>query len=293
MKTTRLLLATAVAASLLGQIRPAVAAFPGENGPIVFTRRGEIAVMNANGTRKRTLTHLHGHAEAPSVSADGRWIVFDAWRGGSFQIFKVRVDGTGLRQLTHDDVYDWAPSWSPNGSKIAWTYRAGNDGQIWTMRADGKRKRKLVSGGNNEWVRYAPNGRHIAFGSDRTGQYDIYVARSNGTQIQRLTLSSSLEDFPEWSPDGTRISFVTDVFAGQQARATPALRGGQSVSHWAQLVPNSVTDVVYDAAWSPDGRFACYSDGTSVWRVNLATGRVSWLAKQNGYGVAWGPARTR
>jgi Tol biopolymer transport system component len=289
----RLLIAAAVLASLLGQIRPAVAAFPGRNGPIVFTRRGEIAVMRADGTKRRTLTHLHGHAEAPSVSANGRWIVFDAWRGGSFQIFKIRVNGRGLRQLTTNGVYDWAPSWSPDGRTIAWTYRAGNDGQIWAMRANGTHKRKLVGGGNNEWVRYAPNGRHIAFGSDRSGQYDVYIARANGTALQRLTQAPSLEDFPEWSPDGTRISFLTDFFAGQQARATPALRGTQAPSHWAQLVPNSVTDVVYNAAWAPDGRFACYSDGTAIWRVNLATGRLVWLAKQNGYGVAWGSAPKR
>jgi hypothetical protein len=53
------------------------------------------------------------------------------------------------------------------------------------------------------------SGARIAFASDRTGNYSIYTMNSDGTDEIRLTIDNDWNDFPSWSPDGTKIGRST------------------------------------------------------------------------------------
>jgi len=59
---------------------------------------------------------------------------------------------------------------------------------------------QLTNGpGKNEDPCWAPDGEHIAFASNRTGNYEIYVMRRDGSSVQRLTTSREATS-PAWSP---------------------------------------------------------------------------------------------
>ena len=57
---------------------------------------------------------------------------------------------------------------------------------------------------------WSPDGAAIAFVSDRSGNEDIYVMRSDGSGVTNLTNNAHGDSYPKWSPDGTRIVFVSD-----------------------------------------------------------------------------------
>jgi len=53
-------------------------------------------------------------------------------------------------------------------------------------------------GGINEWPRWSPDGRHIAFASNRSGGFDIYTMDASGDHVRRLTRGGS-NTSPAWS----------------------------------------------------------------------------------------------
>ena len=56
---------------------------------------------------------------------------------------------------------------------------------------------------------WSPDGKRIAFSSNRDGNLEIYVMNADGSQQTRLTNNSSFDDYPAWSPDGKRIAFTS------------------------------------------------------------------------------------
>ena len=80
------------------------------------------------------------------------------------------------------------------------------------MNADGTGVRQLTD--NDDWDRFpawSPNGKKIAFHSDRDGDEEIFVMNADGTGVTQLTDNFALNDmFPAWSPNGNKIAFESD-----------------------------------------------------------------------------------
>ena len=66
-------------------------------------------------------------------------------------------------------------------------------------------------GGNDGWPTWAPDGGRIAFESDRSGNWDIWVMNPDGTGLTNLTQSPEDELYPAWSPDGKKIAFTSQA----------------------------------------------------------------------------------
>ena len=231
--------------------------FSPDGTKIVFTSRrdsstGELYIMNSDGTGVTRLTFSPGEDRSASFSPDGSRIAFDSPRSteGRFDIYTMKVDGTDVRRLTMATgfVDEVRPAWSPDGSKISFSSDrdANEQYEIYEINPDGSSPRR-VTGLAPDWdVRshYAPDGRRMAFVSHRHGAVrpdgrrtggnpEIYVINTDGSGERRLTTNggdntpqpppvpgpnTALEDFPAWSPDGTKIIFDS----GRDATEGPA-----------------------------------------------------------------------
>jgi Tol biopolymer transport system component len=78
---------------------------------IVFTRGGDVWTMKADGTGERRLTRGPAEELTPSVSPDGRWILFTRDRSGLKQVYVMRPDGSGVKNVSRSRSDDWSTDW--------------------------------------------------------------------------------------------------------------------------------------------------------------------------------------
>ena len=152
----------------------------------------------------------------PSLSPDGKSIVYSSDQNGSYDIYiKQLTPGGGELRLTNDGQQNAYPSWSPDGQRIA--YCPKNRGGIWLISALGGTPRQLTEFG----VRpaWSPDGSMIAFQSGVPGEIfvsrtltpsTIWVVPSRGGEPKQITKSGSPaggHGSPSWSSDAKRIAF--------------------------------------------------------------------------------------
>jgi tetratricopeptide (TPR) repeat protein len=134
---------------------------------------------------------------ASTRESDRRSRIFITWTGGL-------SDGT---QLTLGE----SPAWSPKGT-IAYhgcDPSGGNCG-IWVMNPDGGNKTQATNHESDTAPAWSPDGGQLALMSARDGNWEIYTANADGSQVKRLTTNSTNDGLPVWSPDGKWIAFVSD-----------------------------------------------------------------------------------
>ena len=287
----RLAFAGLLAAAALAAV--AHAAFPGQNGKIVFVRQthatggsGQVApavyVVNPDYTGLKRLTDPAAGADdsSPTWSPDGKRIAFVRVLhtipapADAHEIYVMKANGSGLSRLTRNTAYDDHPAWSPDGKWIAftredrtWPGSGEVNFDIWVMRANGKAQRQLTGNRVDEVCpAWSPDGKSIAFLADDPNSAGgrILVMRSDGSHrrlVARVPLIGSTpgQEYslqrPSWSPDSKRIAFV-----GAKGVTTVRSDGTHPVVLPAGLHPS----------WSPDGKhltFMRYDEQSSIGRI--------------------------
>lgn len=167
----------------------------------------------------------------------------------------------------------------------------GRGGDLYTLRpSDGKALRRLTQdAGLNTSPTWSPNGKQIAFASDRNTQENgIYVMNANGSaQTDIATLDGADSHSPSWSPNGRQIVFVRDLgdAAGEDLYVMNA--NGSDVH---RIVSAPGFDNL--PAWSPYGNLIAYAHGTQLRTVRPDGTAMRTLARQAG-APSWSPRGLR
>jgi TolB protein len=199
---------------------------------IAFTRIGPIRaglfIADADGRNEKPVLPAESLDYNASFSTDGRWIIFTSERAGSADIYRVHPDGSGLERLTSDPAYEDQAALSPDGSTLAFVSTRGSGmADIWLLDLATHKYRNLTNHPSNFRPSWSPDGKRIAFTSDRDthpgrvsgaggpthGGFEflqstnLYVISADGGRLRQLTQTSGFAGSPKWSADGRRIVY--------------------------------------------------------------------------------------
>ncbi|MBD5334146.1 MAG: peptidase S41 [Bacteroides sp.] len=186
---------------------------------------------------------------------------------------------------------------SPDGSTIAFTYK----GDIYTVPAAGGQARQLTTQGSYESEPvWSPDGKKIAFASDREGGTDIFIMDVNGGPATRLTFNSAAEIPQGFTPDGKAVIYSASIQDAPSALLFPSawmtelysvpVSGGR---------PRQILSTPAEAVnYLPDGKSFIYVDRKGgedqwrkhhtssvtreIWKYDAATGRHSNITNHPG-----------
>ena len=179
-----------------------------------------VFISNADGSGERTLTPPGSYDYNPAWSQKGDWIVFTSERAGPANLYRIHPDGTGLERLTDDPAYDDQAAFAPDGSQIVFvTTRATGTSNLWILDPVTRKAKPLTSGPAGDFrPAWSPDGKWIAFSSDRgtdlpaaKGRWerlhlvDIYIVRSDGTGLKRISEHGNFCGGPKWTPDSKSV----------------------------------------------------------------------------------------
>lgn len=148
----------------------------------------------------------------PSVSPDGSQIAFASNRSGSWDLYLMDLASGDTRQLTQTAGYEGRPTWSPDGLWLAYEAYYGDDLDIWVLAVDGGQAAiQLTDDPASDLApSWDPNGRRIAFISDRDGLPDVFLADLDKPVDRFANLSQtpqSSERDPAFDPFGAHIAY--------------------------------------------------------------------------------------
>ena len=253
-----------------------VVANTNSNGKIAFvsnrTGNDEIFTMNPDGSDQTNITNDAAQQDySPAWSPDGRKIVFvrrPIGGGVDDDVYIMNANGTNLVRLTNDgDSFN--PEWTPDGTKIVFA----RSQEIYLMNADGTNLVRLTTNGFYDAMpTFSPDGSRVAYLCSRPfngtppGRNDeICVMNADGSNERILAAHPAADLSPAWSPDGTKITFVSNR-NGNGTGNDQIYSVNADGSNLLNLSNSSTFD--FTPTWSPDNSKIAFTRDGGIYVMN-------------------------
>jgi len=253
---------------------------------------GDIYVVPVRGGRPRRVTSDDRSLKGLAWTAGGKEIVFASNRGGLWRLWRVSSSG-GTPELVNG-VGEGAggPTISPRGDRLAYV-QARVDANLWRTAGPASKSRRpapvkvIASSRQDAEGVFSPDGKRIAFGSDRSGNIEIWTCNSDGTnQAQLTSLKAADAGTPSWSPDGKTIAFDARLEGHGDIFVINA-DGGSPRRLTTEPVENNVP------TWSRDGKWIYFSSKRTgswqIWRIPSVGGSAIQVTKNGGFSAQESP----
>jgi Tol biopolymer transport system component len=208
---------------------------------------------------------------AYEAKVNGQWGLYTRNLGWEWSLYTLNFGGDSIPQkITSLSGRTYSlPVWSPDGSRIAFLDQINEKANLYLINADGSQRRILAErvDSTEEFV-WSPDGTKLGFVSDNCPYLancgtpeGIFVIGSDGTGLTRLSNKDEFGLYPVWSPDGSRILFIS--------------RLGISVMHSDgsdQTHLSQVPEYVYNPVWSPDGKYFIYAIDNAIYLTEPVPG---------------------
>ncbi len=186
----------------------------------------------------------------------------------------VRHSGRHVRRITTGPEQVHV---SPDGTRVAFAVH----GDIWMMPASGGEGTRLTSDkAQEDWPRFSPDGRSIAYQSDKGGSSNLYLLDLKTRKSRQLTNHKANDFFHAWSPDGRKLIFTSERSGNRDIWRLDLESGAVD-----QLTRHPSPDD--DATYSPDGRWIAFDSGRegnqAVFVMPAEGGRARRISQGTGF----------
>lgn len=264
--------------------------FSPDGSALLFVRSSEgtgfleeiMSVPVASGDATRITSERWRVLGPPQWSSDGQSIIFASDRGSHPALW--RVSATRAEPAVEINDSGWYPAVSRRGFRLAYQ-RVTHSLSVWTLDvpASGKEQHILVPGTSETdqgpGPQISPDGKKLAFMSDRSGSMEIWVSDRDGGNATQLT-AIGFAGTPRWSPDSKSVVFDAGTRNGPTIFAVRVDGGGPR-----QLVSDEGENVC--PSWSRDGKwvyFASHRTGEfEVWKVSAQGGTPVQITRHGGH----------
>lgn len=237
------------------------------DGKIVYAAQTDqssmLWIMDADGKNVRQITPPGFRDVSPSVSADGKFVVFGSNRSGKSEIWRVGIDGDNLQQLTNDEGNSNA-SLTPDGKYLFYQHTSGKRFVYRLPLEGGEAVRLTVL--DSFSPRVSPDGKFFACGYKKDEKTKLAVFSIEGGEPLKLFDVPPTYNFDSaairWSPDGKFISY-RDWANGIWQQS---IEGGEP-----KLLEGLPAEKFYTYGWSPDGKSFAFTRGREVRDAVLIT----------------------
>ena len=257
---------------------------------VAFVRRAdsasELFVSRATGGEPRQLTFDNRRIDTPVWTPDGRELVFASNRSGSYNLWRMPLEGGTPVRLEGIGLDAHQPSIARSGGRLAYSQQS-IDTNIWriqTRLGNGNSESRIKVIGStrrDENPHLSPDGKKMAFESNRSGSRELWIADADGgNQLQLTNFAGPLTSNARWSPDGRELAFDSRPEGRAQIYLVNA-NGGQV---------RRLTNDIYDnlaPSWSHDGQWLYFGSNRSglwqVWKIPVAGGEPVQVTENGGY----------
>lgn len=227
-------------------------------------------IVSTRGGAANAITDLSYDASEPAFSPDGTLIAFTTHKAGAAQVATVPVSGGWVYGLTQGSDECSAPSWTVDGKHIIYS-ASSHDGNrrtdVYTIPPAGGAPVRLTPADSAEYwyASCSPDGCCIALLSNRSGFDELWMMRTDGSNLRQVThLYQDIEEFV-WSPDGRYVAIVAsehgndhlwevDVDTGEP-RLVPTPIGNLTSPQW--VFGRNAVVVGFDSPNLPPDLYLC------------------------------------
>jgi Tol biopolymer transport system component len=236
-------------------------------------------VMPTAGGAARRIEVANNFLYDPVFTPDGKDIILTVQLSAAPALWRVPVNSGAPSRIAGLDDGARMPALSPITHRLAYA-RATADENIWTL--EGKEKVQLMASTRREFdAQWAPDTKRIAFVSDRTGGWEIYVSDAQrGHPIQLTSFGNAVADGVRWSPDGRELAFAVLQNGNRDIYVVPADGG----------VARRVTTEASEEgrpSYSADGKWLYFRSDRSgkneVWKMPRAGGPATQVTQGGGF----------
>jgi serine/threonine protein kinase len=233
---------------------------------VAFSRAvdGNIDIWLFDPPRLQRITTDPAEEQYPVWSPDGKRLGFTSARTGVLNVHVKPLDPPGADQVVGiTPIRKMINDWSPDARFVTFHQpdpKTGPDLLYQPLDGDRAPAPFLASGFVEVWSEFSPDGRLVAYQSNETGRFEIYVRRFPPTGDQ-WSISTGGGIYPQWSADGTELFFVDpagSIMAASIRQAQGTVDAGTPAALFKPRMLGRGTNFVarrrqYDVA--PDGRF--------------------------------------
>jgi TolB protein len=229
------------------------------SGALVYAdANGDLFSVQEDGSNRTLLTPGAHDNGSPATCADGRFIVFHAYRNEKFNVWRMDADGSNPAQITNEALAG-SPECSGDGKWVL--YGRGNDLTMWQVPIQGGPPTQVaVPNSAGRTPRISPDGEllaYVAFGATMSSPAVLTVVPfGGGSPLYRFDLPTG-SDWVRWAPDGQALDYVL-TRGGASNIWRQALVGGPP-----KQITNFKSDLIFDFGWSRDGKQLALARGST------------------------------